>query len=332
MKKYIIILTVALGLSQGVSAQQDPHYSLHMFNGLFLNPAYAGSHEVLDVMAIYRAQWLGVDGAPMTGNGSIQSPLKRDQYALGLTVQGDQLGLTHTFGSTGSFAYRIKAGKTKISLGIQAGFTYYAQGNVGAQPDLNKININDPNFNVTKNLWVPNFGAGIYWYSKRFSLGFSVPHLLPTKLSEAVGVTDNKAVARQYNHYLLTGGVLIGKDVSVVKVRPTLLVKYVPGLSQNIPDFDLGLGFYFLDRFMLGANYRIGTASNNLVTPTYGSTSIAALAMVQLTQRLRIAYSYEHVLTDISKGVSFGTHDIMLGYEFNTGKKRFVSPRFVSFF
>ena len=328
MRKYITILTALVTLCQVGSAQQDPHYSLHMFNGLFLNPAYAGSHEVVDAMAIYRAQWLGVEGAPMTGNGSIHGALRRNQYALGLTLQGDRLGLTNSFGVTGAFAYRIKAGKTKISLGIQAGLTYYLQGNSGAQSDLNKIGINDNVFTVDRNLWVPNFGAGIYWYGKRFSVGFSVPHLLPTTLSTSLGVTQNQNVARQYNHYIFTAGYLFGKDAAIVKVKPTILMKYVAGLNNSIPDFDIGLNFFFVDRVMLGANYRIGTANN----ANYGSTAIAGLLMVQVTHRFRIGYAYEHTLTDINKGVQYGTHDIMLGYEFNTGKKRFVSPRFISYF
>ena len=105
-------------------------------------------------------------------------------------------------------------------------------------------------------------------------------------------------------------------------------MKYVPGLNKNIPDFDLGLGFYFVDRFMLGANYRIGTAFNG----TYGSTAISALLMAQLSRQFRLGYSYEHGLTSIQQGVRFGTHDVMLGYEFNNKNKRFVSPRFVSYF
>ena len=75
-----------------------------MFNGLFINPAYAGSMEVLDVMAIYRAQWVGLEGAPNTANISINSPFRQEQYAMGLVLSDDRLGLSNTFNVTPSFS------------------------------------------------------------------------------------------------------------------------------------------------------------------------------------------------------------------------------------
>ena len=85
MRKLILFLTV-ISVTGLVKAQQDPEYNMYMFNGLFLNPAYAGSHDVISTMAIYRHQWAGFDGAPRTANLSVHSPLKRDQYNLGLSI------------------------------------------------------------------------------------------------------------------------------------------------------------------------------------------------------------------------------------------------------
>ena len=59
MKKLILSIVLLAAVSTGVKAQQDPAYSMYMFNGLFLNPAYAGSSEAISVMAIYRHQWAG---------------------------------------------------------------------------------------------------------------------------------------------------------------------------------------------------------------------------------------------------------------------------------
>ena len=59
MKK-IILAIVFLSSMIAVRAQQDPAYSMYVFNGLFINPAYAGSHEVVSLMGIYRQQWVGL--------------------------------------------------------------------------------------------------------------------------------------------------------------------------------------------------------------------------------------------------------------------------------
>ena len=60
MKKRILILLFILAGAAQLSAQQDPMYSMYMFNQLVLNPAYAGSREMLSATAISRRQWTGI--------------------------------------------------------------------------------------------------------------------------------------------------------------------------------------------------------------------------------------------------------------------------------
>ena len=48
MKKLILIFLTVL-IAQQVSAQQDPQYTQYMYNMNVVNPAYAGSHETLNI-------------------------------------------------------------------------------------------------------------------------------------------------------------------------------------------------------------------------------------------------------------------------------------------
>lgn len=314
--------------SLGARAQQDAHYSLYMFNGLFLNPAYAGSHEVVDLMGIYRHQWAGIDGAPRTGNISVHGALPRNQYGLGLTLTGDRLGLTTMVTAMGSFAYRIKVKKSKICLGVQAGATYYNQNNSGAIPgELQAQGYYDEMFSVNRSLLVPNVGAGIYVYGKKYYVGFSVPHILPMSLNKSLKLNATSAVAHQYNHYLFTAGVVIGKNISPVKFRPSILVKYVKGVYKNIPDFDISAALLFVDRVWLGGTYRLASGLDNKK-----GSAVVVWAECKITNRLRVGYGFDYSLNRLNNFAKYGSHDIMLGYEFNTGKKRFVSPRYVSYF
>jgi hypothetical protein len=43
--RLFLILAIHHLLLTAVSAQQDAQYSMYRFNGLYINPAYAGSHE-----------------------------------------------------------------------------------------------------------------------------------------------------------------------------------------------------------------------------------------------------------------------------------------------
>jgi len=45
--RHLLLLAFSFSLFTFVTAQQDAEYSMYRFNGLYLNPAYSGSHEVI---------------------------------------------------------------------------------------------------------------------------------------------------------------------------------------------------------------------------------------------------------------------------------------------
>ena len=61
-----LIWPAVLGMATVVHAQQEVMTSQYMFNGLFLNPAYAGSHPYTSASLLHRDQWTGMAGAPTT--------------------------------------------------------------------------------------------------------------------------------------------------------------------------------------------------------------------------------------------------------------------------
>ncbi len=68
---FIVLLSAA-----DARAQQHPMYSQYMFNMLNINPAYAGSRGVITATALYRNQWVGIDGAPQTTSVGFDMPVK----------------------------------------------------------------------------------------------------------------------------------------------------------------------------------------------------------------------------------------------------------------
>ena len=59
-----------------------PVYSQYLQNGLMINPAYAGTREVLSFFMSGRLQWAGIDGAPKSETLSLHSLLKDDRVGL----------------------------------------------------------------------------------------------------------------------------------------------------------------------------------------------------------------------------------------------------------
>lgn len=330
MKKILITLGF-VGCMWAVNAQQDPAYSMYVFNGLFINPAYAGSHEVVNLTAIYREQWVGLDGAPSTGNISMNMPMRRDQYAIGLTASNDRIGLGNTFSFTPAFAYRIKIRQSRLCFGVQGSFAYYYRDN--QKSDL-PTSTTDPTTSLNTNIFMPNVGFGIYAYGKNYFIGASVPHLMPSSLHESVGILSyNDVLAKVYNYYVFTAGYVFGKEDAVIRFKPSILMKWQQGLPNNIPQFDFNVGFLIVHRLWLGASVRTqGDAYTPAGNPQlFGVNALVGYIQLRVTPQLQIAYSYDATLSNL-RSTNTGTHEIMIGYDFWYNKKRFVTSRYVTYF
>ncbi len=328
MKKQIIhvALLLILGIS-GLQAQQDPMFTKYMFNPLQYNPAYAGSAEALDMVLLHRQQWWGIDGAPMTQNLSMHSPIKDKNIGLGLNLMLDQIATQRNLNAYASFAYRIplnNKGTTNLAIGMQGGVS-----NVAADwTDLEIENPNDPAFqDLQPNLWLPNFGAGLYLQSETWYVGFSAPMLINNRLRQST--TNTIPTAQQYRHYYLSGGAAIKLNSSMV-FRPSILVKNV-GLFiernqlNNVgapTEFDLDLAMLFNDMFWVGVSFRSAVEVINN-TSTYDSVDF--WATIRLKNGLRIGAAYDYTLTEL-QGPAQGSYEILLGYDLirNVGRMRHV--------
>ena len=94
MKSKLTFLFFLLFLVSSVYAQQEAQYSQYMYNTISVNPAYAGSRDVLSVLALNRSQWVGFDGAPSTSTFSINTPIPETNLGLGISAISDRIGPT----------------------------------------------------------------------------------------------------------------------------------------------------------------------------------------------------------------------------------------------
>ena len=84
--KSLILVVFTTLFSLKTEAQQDPQYTQYMYNTLSVNPGYAGQRDVLSATALYRTQWVGLDGSPKTLTFGIHSPLRNERIGLGLNI------------------------------------------------------------------------------------------------------------------------------------------------------------------------------------------------------------------------------------------------------
>src|SRR5674476_1563726 len=139
-----------------------PVYSQYLQNGLLINPAYAGSRGALSTFLSYRMQWMGIPDAPVFQSVSLNAPTKNDKVGLGLMAQFMQFGFTKSQSIYFSYAYRIHFANGRLSFGLKGGFDRSNTNYTG----LATTTPNDPVFlENDKPYFLPNFGAGVYYYS-----------------------------------------------------------------------------------------------------------------------------------------------------------------------
>ncbi|HEV7230524.1 MAG TPA: type IX secretion system membrane protein PorP/SprF [Bacteroidia bacterium] len=314
MKKHILAAFGAL-LSLGAMAQQDAGFSQYFFNPLYVNPAYAGSREAISGTLVYRNQWTAMDGAPVSQSFNIHGPVPNSKVGLGLQIYNDAAGPVKNTGVSGTYAYHIPIGKFKLSLGVQ-----------GSLNDLrilgDKITIDDKSdqafTNNTTSYLVPDAGAGIYLYRSRFYAGLSATHLLQPHFGNPDASVNN--TARFYRNYYLTSGVVF-KLSDMLDLRPSILLKSIETAPMAA---DLNAALIFNEKFFVGLGYRTSKRINMDGT----DNMLVAMLEYECNHRFRIGYSYDYYLNRTGTYNSAGTHEIMLGWDFEVSKTKMMNPRY----
>jgi len=297
-----------LGFAAITVAQQDPMYSLYVFNGLVINPAYAGNAEVLRTSLLYRNQWTNVPGAPKTGIFSIDAPLKNEKIGVGLSMEYDKIGISNYTGITGIYSYKINIEQNTLSFGLQVGMGFSntnfssvkysegAQDDEAFQSDFHDV--------------LPNFGFGLFYNTEKFYAGFSIPQIAGHALQSLFYSSSESAHLDLTNHYMLTAGYVYDL-LPEVRIKPSVLMKYVTGAPLEI---DLNGVVWFYDMVSLGISYR-------------SLASFDFLAEIRINNQFNIGYAYEYATSEI-KSFSSGSHEIMLQYLFDFSHAKVITPRF----
>jgi type IX secretion system PorP/SprF family membrane protein len=180
MNKLLYLILTFLVFTGPLAAQQDAMYSQYMFNMLAINPAYAGSREVLSVTGLSRAQWIGMEGAPVTNTLCLDAPVKSKRIGIGLQLFNEKIGVTSSNGIYASYAYRVKFKKSTLAFGLQGGVLHYTANYTQVQLSRSSTQADQP-FQGNGSILIPNIGTGIFLSDDQYYLGVSVPGILNTQ-------------------------------------------------------------------------------------------------------------------------------------------------------
>jgi type IX secretion system PorP/SprF family membrane protein len=302
MKKLIFIFFAVI-IAKQVSAQQDPQYTQYMYNMNIINPAYAGISEGLSVGALYRSQWVGLDGGPETFTFNIHSPVGK-QLALGLSVISDKIGPAEETNAYVDASYTIPTGmETRLAFGIKGGFTFYNVGLI----DLTVANDFDPNFEENTNETSPNIGAGIYFYKpNKYYISVSVPNILNGVSLDYSG----KKIDYDTEHLFASVGYVIDLSENF-KLKPHAFLKY----EFDAPiSYDINANLFMYDFVEVGVGYRLDDSFSGMVN-------------FMVTEDLRIGYAYDAINSGLQL-VAPSSHEVFINFDFNFSSKVSRSPRY----
>jgi type IX secretion system PorP/SprF family membrane protein len=302
-------LTIAaLMLTVAVHGQQQAMFTQYMFNGLVINPAYAGSQETFTAAALFRKQWVGITDAPETQTFSAHSPLDKLRYrkrpgskvSLGITLFNDRVAITNQTGVFAAYAYRLRlANNASFAMGLQAGFSQM-------RIKYSALELDDPSF-LTGDIaeWVPNFGAGVYYNTQRFYTGLSAPHLVHKSWDQQ---TTSVALIPQY---FLTMGYVLDLS-SQMKLKPNILVKRMKGHPVQL---DVNCNLFLSPVIELGVSWR-------------SLESISSMLRLQVHSRFAFGYAYDMPSGSELSRLSNGSHEMMITYRSPVKKLKTVNPRY----
>jgi len=294
--KLFTVLIVGL-LSGTVHAQSDFDFTQRWFNESLYNPAAVGNSFSTGFFLHSRAQWVGLDRAPVTVAGAFDYYSQSLRSGFGATVVADYIGVRHNYHFRGAYAYILDLGSAgMLSMGLSGGL--FIRG-WHIHPD----HLEDPGdlvliYNEEKQ-YTPDFDFGLE-YKGQFKFGVAFRHIAASYLSTAAYPPDFHIWAYLSSRFNFSSSVSIEPIASftwrssIYRVEGGFLLYFLK--TKNYTTYN--------DRLWVGAVYR---SDHNL----------ALMAGVNLTPELRLGYSFDYGFGNVASIAHLGTHEIFLAWQIN---------------
>ena len=148
-------------------------------------------------------------------------------------------------------------------------------------------------------------GFGLLFFTDRFFAGLSAPAFRQLTLKK-----DNDYAVQGVSNYYFSSGYLF--DISpMLKFKPTLLLKKV---GEGPVQGEATANFLLNNVVWIGLGWR-------------QDESIIGITQVQLTNNIKLSYSYDYITQNELQTIQQGSHEIALSFRFGS-KGRIVSPSY----
>ena len=293
--------------------QQELQYTEFMHTKQLINPAYVGSRGTTCFKGLYRNQWLGFKGAPVSQVITFNMPFIDPRVGFGVNLQHYEIGVMETWEADLAYSYALMdEDDISVRFGVMGSIRQF--GLDFRDPDLFIRNINDESITRGENYTTleGDVGAGLYASYQGYYFGISVPNIL----SNVIGTNDvSTFTAKEEPHFYAMAGGLIPVSGSKISIFPNLLLKYV----QDAPwTLGLNLSVMYDNQFTVGASYRLSKENGD---------SVDFLAHFQATDNIGIGIAYDYPIFEINNHTA-GSVEVMFDYCLGSKNPNMSNPRF----
>lgn len=306
-----LVLAVLLTAAFTATAQQAPIFTNYTNSYAYVNPGFAGLSEGINLLGLYRQQWMGFvdnDGnevAPETFLLTGDMPIRKLHGGLEFSVMSDKLGVENNVNIGLGYSYHADLGGSTLGIGIAGTL-------LNRTVNFSQLHPNQEGDPLISGLgeesdMLFDFNVGLFWQvPESFYLGFSVINVL-----ESMGhaLNDNNTSSASFTtdrtFYLLAGYPFQIEDIPYLTFVPSVSV--MSNLSST--QLNASARVIYNNLFSLGVNYR-------------PQESVALMAGVTIKD-ITVVYSYD--INTMGLGVVPGSHEIGLSYCFKLDLDR--TPR-----
>lgn len=281
-------------------AQYDAQLSQYFLAMGYYNPAYAGQSDNINLMALHRQQWLGIEGAPKSFYIAADMPLQLGKLnsGVGLIVFTEGIGLFRNTHVALQYAYKLKLFGGKLSIGVQPGYA-------GQSFDGTKIHIPTTEYHQQTDEAIPttkvsgsafDINAGIYYSRDNMYLGFGASHLTEPEMQ-----LDENSYTYLTTTYNLSAGYNIKLSNPLIDLQPSVFLKTDMESFQS----DITARVVYDKKFNGGITWRVNESIVFLLGATLGG--------------FRVGYAYDFPTTQLLRGTT-GSHELVVCYSFKLNK------------
>lgn len=290
------------------ASAQDPEFTQFYAQKLYLNPAFAGSHNCPRVQLNYRNQWPGLSGTFVTMAASYDQHVQALGGGLGFMVVADDAanGTLKTTRISGMYAYQLKLGrKFSMRFGVEA--TYFQR-----VLDWNKLTFGDmidprrgfiyQTNDVPRGGSIGNmdFAAGVLGFTEEFFFGVSAHHL--TEPNESLVQGDSPLPLKLSGHAGANIPLGNSKYSETAVLSPAIMYRQQAAFSQ------LNLGLYVRKGALTGGVW-------------YRNKDAFIVTLGIHSGIFRFGYSYDVTVSKLTNATA-GSHELSIGFDFNCKPKR----------